>query len=199
MMPVECPICRNADGGQCVEIPDHTPILRQFFECDVCHRFGLTFEALRWLRSGDDSGGVAAMHRAILSHRMRTALRVANELPPLVDAAYLKEIESDGQLPSPIEQANTLLHYIGDEVRRTGMRLDELPQDIQAIVGAMNRPAAMQRVEQLRAKGAVSCGAERHTSLSRSGQQYTEYGELDLTLDGWELYEQQKRGRTAGN
>lgn len=199
MMPVECPICRNAEGGQCVEIPDHTPILRQFFECDICHRFGLTFEALRWLRSGGDSGGVAAMHRAILSHQMRTALRAPNELPPLVDVAYLKAIESHGQLPSPPEQANTLLSYIGDEVRRTGVRLDELPQDIHAIVGAMNRPTAMQRVEQLRTKGAVSCGAEHHTALSRSGQQYTEYGEFDLTLDGWELYKQQKHGLTAGD
>lgn len=199
MMPVECPICRNADGGQCVEIPDHTLTLRQFFECDICHRFGLTIEALRWLRSGDDSGGVAAMHRAILSHQIRTALRAPNELPPLVDAAHLKAIESHGQLPSPIEQANTLLRYIGDEVRRSGMRLDKLPHDIQAIVGAMNRPAAMQRVEQLRATGAVSCGAEHHSASSRTGQRYTECWELDLTLNGWKLYEEQKRGRTAGN
>lgn len=199
MLPVECPICRNADGGRCVEIPDHTLILRQLFECDICHRFGLTMEALRWLRSGDDAGGVAAMHRAILSHQVRTVLRASNELPPLVDGAHLKAIESHGQLPSPIEQANTLLRYIGDEVRRTGMRLGKLPHDIQAIVGAMNRPAAMQRVEQLRATGAVSCGAEHHTALTRNGQQFTEYGELDLTLDGWNLYEEQKRGRTAGN
>lgn len=199
MIPIECPICRNADGGRCVEIPDNSPILRQFFECDICHRFGLTIEVARRLKSGDDSQGVAAMPRAILSHRMCIASPARpNELPRVVDAAYLKEIESHGRLPSPIEQANTLLRYIGDEVTRTGERLEELPQDVHALVGAVGRPAAMQRVEQLCNKGVVSCGTENRSALSRSGQ-YSEYGELDLTLDGWELYEQQKRGRTAGN
>ena len=187
MMPVKCPICGNADGGQCVEIPDYTLILRQFF-------------ALRWLRSGDDSGGVTAMHRAILSHRMCTAsLARPNEPPLVVDAAYITEIESHGRLPLPIEQANTLFRYIGDEWTRTGVRLAELPQDIQAIVGAMNRPAVMQRVEQLRDKGTVSCGTEKFIALSRSGQQYTEYGELDLTLDGWELYKRRRSVNTGGD
>ena len=200
MTYVECPICRNADGGQCIRIDDteHMPASR--YRCYICHEYYLTNRARLWLESEEDSENLAAMHRAILSHRLRTASRVRpNEQPPVVDTPYLEEIEAHGQLPSPIEQANALLRYLGDEWTRTGVRLAELPQDIQAIVGAMNRPAAMQRVEQLRATGAVSCGAEHHTALTRNGQQFTEYGELDLTLEGWKLYEEQKRGRTAGN
>lgn len=61
----------------------------------------------------------------------------------------------------------------------------------------MNRPTAMQRVEQLRDQGIVSRGTEKFIALSRSGRQYTEYGELDSTLDGWDLYERQKRGRAS--
>ena len=47
----------------------------------------------------------------------------------------------------------------------------------------------MLRVEQLRDKGIVS----------RDVQRYGEYDELDSTIDNWYLYEQRKRGRTAGN
>lgn len=200
MMPVECPICRNADRAQCVEIPDNSRDETGLFECNVCHRFRLTVEAGRWLKSGDDSEGVTAMSRAILSHRMCIAWRARpNGPPPVVDAAYVKEIKSLGRLPSPIEQAHTLLRYIGDEVTRTGEPLVKLPRDISAILGSMNRPAAMQRVEQLRDdRGAVSCGTVDFIAFYRS-RKYREYGEVDLTLDGWELYEQQKRGRTAGN
>ena len=100
----------------------------------------------------------------------------------------IETIESRGRLPSLIRQANTLLRYIGDEVTRTGVRLDELPQSIPAIVGAI-RPAAMQRVEQLRGQGIVSRRTEKFNALSRCGHQYTEYCELNSTLDGLELYE----------
>lgn len=112
-----------------------------------------------------------------------------DEQPPVVDTPYLEEIEAHGRLPSPIERAKSLLRYIGDDVARQGARPDGLPPDTPAIVGARNRSAAMLRVEQLRDKGIVS----------RDVQRYGEYDELDSTVENWYLYEQRKRGRTAGN
>ena len=93
---------------------------------------------------------------------------------------------------SPAVQAMNLIRYIGDEVSRSGEPINSLP-GLKAIIDAPSEMFAEQLVEELSNSGIIEIGRSTGT------MQGTEFGQVNLTLDGWKQYEAEKRGRFDEN
>lgn len=102
-------------------------------------------------------------------------------------------VNGRAKLPSPAEQATSIIRYIGNYVSETGQLLPQPPQSFCASVGAPNRNAAMRLVRELMLRGHVS-GIE---AGSHDGPYDTI--NLDLTLSGWEVWEAERHGQVAGS
>ena len=92
---------------------------------------------------------------------------------------------------SPAQQAINLIRYIGDQVSETGQPLDRLF----GISGIMNSPSeelASQIARELRGRKLVEIDQLVETVDG------TLLINANLTLDGWERYEAEKRGGLTG-
>ena len=93
---------------------------------------------------------------------------------------------------SPAIQAMNLVRYIGDEVSRLGEPILTLEcQRIQEIIGAPSVDFVQHLIEDLKENGTVKgdFGKPYPYSLFRAS----------LTLDGWNQYEAEKRGKFQSN
>ena len=106
--------------------------------------------------------------------------------PFKIEDDRLARIRDHGALPSRAEQAANLIRFVGDEVSRLGEDLEELPRHIHTIIGAVSLDSARGLATELREQGVFRSGL-------REGRQ------INLSLDGWERYEAEKRGRVAGD
>lgn len=96
---------------------------------------------------------------------------------------------------SPAIQAMNLVRYIGDEVSESGMPIRYLKcADIHKTIGAPSEDFAGQLIQDLNERGTVKF-AER----SRERGAGAAFFSITLTLDGWEQYEAEKRGKFGGN
>ncbi len=125
------------------------------------------------------------MQRAFLSHRLRTIS--SEDRPFLIDIDWLNAVLSNGGLPSPAVQAANIVRFIGDEVSRSGESVRRLPVGFHAIIGAFNREAAFKLIREL----------EELKILTITPT--IEPTDINLTLDGWERYEAEKRGGFGRN
>ena len=93
---------------------------------------------------------------------------------------------------SPSVQSMKLIRYIGDEVSKTGHPIQEL-RDISVEIGAQSAELASGLLEELQERGLVRMGVPVRTL---SG---TIYLNVNLSLDGWDQYEAEKRGELSGD
>jgi len=184
---IRCPVCENASGGKCLKVPTRRDT--SGYECEVCGKYEITRSALDdWFAANQSR--LTPIQRAALSHRLRTAVRESK--PLMITTDWLKHFAADSGLPSPAVQAANIIRYVGDEVSRSGEPLTRLPVDFPAIIGAPNREFAARLAKELSERGilhATDASSSDGTSLLR----------INLTLDGWEQYEAEKRGQIAGN
>jgi len=101
----------------------------------------------------------------------------------MITPEWVNNLLSNGSLPSPAVQAANIVRFIGDEVSRSGKPLDQLPVGFYAIIGALNREIAFHLIGEL------------HERKILTGTNAI----LTLSLDGWEQYEAEKRGRFEGD
>jgi hypothetical protein len=158
------------------------------FECDVCGNYEISRSAFAGPLD-PERAELTPIQRAALSHRLRTAARGSG--PLMITTDWLKHFKSDSSLPSPAVQAINIIRFIGDEVTRSGERVSTFPVDFPAIVGAPNREFAAQLAKELRERGVLN-------GIDASSNDGTDFIDIGLTLDGWEQYEAEKRGRIAG-
>ena len=95
---------------------------------------------------------------------------------------------------TPAEQAMNLIRYIGDEVKRMGQHLNITYPEIPDIMGAQNHELAEGIIKELQEKGLILIAQHERTVAD----EYTLEG-VTLSLDGWEQYEEEQRGKFAGN
>ncbi len=95
---------------------------------------------------------------------------------------------------NPKIQAMNLVRYIGDQVSGSGEPIRELPNNIDSIMGSPSEQFASQLVKELGERGLISIG---HTATFINGR--TEFLIVNLTLEGWEQYEAERRGQSDGN
>ena len=94
---------------------------------------------------------------------------------------------------SPAVQAMNLLRYIGDQVSESGKPIHQLPE-LSEIIGAPSEELANQFIEELSERGLI----KMWEPIKRMGGR-TLFRNVNLSLDGWEQYEAEKRGKFAGN
>jgi len=185
---IKCPVCLNANGGTCRVLETGRGSHR--YKCDVCGEYKISRSALAD-SFNFERAKLKPIERAAISHRLCTAAREGQ--PPIIDTYWLEHFMENSSLPSPAVQAANIIRYIGDEVSRSGELVPSLPVDFSAIIGAPKRELAALLATELRDRGTL----RGINNVSPSGE--TNLVNIGLTLDGWELYEAEKRGRIAGN
>jgi hypothetical protein len=170
-----CPIClmHMPEPGQ--PAPD-----AKTFWCPRCGKFTLTGTAEKSLRHllGDDP-----IARAVLSHAIRRMQR--SEGPaPVIDSDLGKQIISSTSLPNPAVQADHLIRWFGDSLVVPGRRVKIDPRPLIAEIGAVDERGFTFILNELTARHFVE--------WTPGGP-----GEGALTFDGWQRYEELKKGEST--
>ena len=96
---------------------------------------------------------------------------------------------------SPAVQAMNLIRYIGDQISESGQPIDQLsPAGLQSVIGAPSAEFADQLVEELCERAVI-----RMSEPLRFLGGAVSFRNVNLTLDGWERYEAEKRGAFGGH
>ena len=136
------------------------------------------------------------MQRSALSHALRSASR--GTAPLFITTDWINAFQRDARLPTPATQAANLIARIGDSVAKDGKGLfiDDVTDT--PLVGAFDRRMFHDLLQELIDRGLIrrleqaSIPNPRDAGVLRGSL----YG---LTLDGWDRYEAEKRGRFAGH
>ena len=93
---------------------------------------------------------------------------------------------------SPAVQAQNIIRYVGDKIIESGNVIPQISGDLYSEIGASSSDLAFKLMEELEEKGVLK---SRHISTFKSSTLVN----VNLTLEGWEQYEAEKRGRFDGN
>ena len=219
----KCPVCLRIDPGtRCI----HAPPAR--FECNVCGEFTTDQDLAIQAREGAlDTGNweLNRVQRTVLSHRIRSrhdaemnlrrelqarASEAPSERPVLsgqgwfrVTKEILDRLRSEARAPTPAEQAENAIRFIGDRVSARGENLRHIPDGFRAAIGASDYAAGLWIVKQLQKKGLVDArGPTSRTRVRHDDGASVIQEELlsvTLSLDGWQEYQRAKRGGFDGN
>ncbi len=187
---IQCPICLNLDGGSCYQFLIQDIENLDGFRCDICGTYTTSRELWNEVYEGiyGDDWKLNQLQRAVLSYRIRTK---SNDLlqmksgPFVVTPEVLDLLRSNARLPGMSVQAANLIRFVGDEVSRSGESIRELPNAFHVIIGSFNREAAFRLLKELEERKIVMADPYPHN--------------INLTLDGWNQYETEKRGQFGGN
>ena len=177
------------------------------YRCSICGAYEL--ESGELLSPSSDAPTLnhwqlTELQRSVLSHRIREHSDAGNERSTfLVTASALADLRTDAALPSPGMQAVNAIRFIGDEVSKSGDPINGIPDRFHAVIGAKNRAAGDWILSELRKKSLVTIlhrDQEFRANRSGPGQIVVPVSKhVNLSLDGWEQYEREKRGRVEGN
>ncbi len=189
----KCPVCQSKDGGQCWRNPEHSKDAVQF-DCATCGQYEVVRTALSTTLS-QEADALTAVQRACLTHALRT--RHENNEHLAVDTTWLRAFLSNCRLPTPHERAANLIRYMGDQVSETGESIPVAPDHLHAIIGAPNREAVIRLMKELVERGTLladplgtAVGVDPTT-----GRPLRLFTNIDLSLEGWERYQEEKRGK----
>ena len=186
-----CPVCQGA-FGRCRE--HSTPRDASAFDCDGCGAFEISRTALvTWFEP--DRHRLTALQRAALSHALRTASRGTS--PLMITTDWMERFLPSARLPTPATQVANLIARIGDAMAETGEGyfIDDVVDT--PLVGAFNRTMFDALLKQVLERGLVIAVGKSSVPNPRDVGvlQGTLFG---LSLEGWERYEAEKRGKFAG-
>lgn len=176
----QCPVCETPllDGTV------HAGARGHFFNCSRCGLFGLTHEA--------EIVTIPALlstprKRSVLSYAIsRTQRRGPDTI--VFDADDCKRIIEAGYLPTPLEQADSLIRWLGDHLAGPGDELIVAFSHHGSAIGALSEDGFDFVVQGLTNQG----------SLRTRGQSINSGTQVTLTFDGWRLYEELRRGTPSG-
>lgn len=219
---MKCPVCLSIDVGT-----RGRPITAEEFKCDVCGCYTADVDLAAQARDGvydTDHWELNKIQRAVLSHRIRllTDARLGDHGQPLIESVgpgpshsqgdgqwfrvtkdVLRRLRAEARQPTPAEQAERAIRFIGDRVSAQGESLREIPAEFRAAIGATDYDRGLWLVDQLTERRLVDVGSEDNRLGVRFGDSTHVYTRLlmsvTLTLDGWQEYESVKRGRSASN
>ena len=195
---ITCPICQGPDGSW--------PRYPKLFECVTCGRYSIDESLGPHLKATDDPRwDLTPVQRAVLAHQKyqwdQSPTSISDAGYPYlfkVDDDRLAWIRDHGALPSRAEQATNLIRFVGGEISHSGANLEELPKNIHTIIGTVSLESACELAAELREQGLFRSGL-RDAPDSPNPQSTLNLKQINLSLDGWERYEAEQRGRFAGN
>ncbi|MES3054563.1 hypothetical protein O6V14_02860 [Sphingomonas faeni] len=189
----QCAICRGKDGALC----------RTFglgsrdalgLSCQACGDYEVTRTArITWL----DNHRLNIRERAALSHLIRNMNRDSGR--PLLDTHWLEHFISEARLPNPANQAINLIRVIGDYQAETGEGYFIDGVCDATLVGSFNQTMFDQLLAELTKKQLVVHSGENVTITNPRGNGVLSGRRTVLTLDGWERYESERRGKENGS
>lgn len=184
---MQCPICRNIHGGECATEASSGDWLG--FQCQICGRFRITRSAFEdYFENSHD--WLSPIQHIALAHRIRTSR--ASPVP-VISTYWIEHARGELLLPTPAQQATNAIRYIGERQRSNGTKLDRLPIDFFTIIGAPSPEMAGEIVRELGLRGQLTA-----TESSAMGRP-TDFLSVNLSLSGWESYELEQRGKSAGS
>jgi hypothetical protein len=160
--------------------------LLQYFECPACGAYALSIPALAVLTSmlklADEKEARAKLSHAI--HRMSRGRQWAQITEELLRAIL------QGSLPTPSEQLDNLITWLGDQ-GRPGTRVSAGPPAVSAI-GAIDYAGLAFIAREADKRGLVDCDIGVLKALGTQGEQFN-VGPMQLTLPGWDRLEDLRR------
>jgi nucleoside 2-deoxyribosyltransferase len=188
----KCPVCLSAYS----ELANMAGTREGYsVACPVCGRFAFSEEAWEDCLDPESEGGsqLSNVCRARLAHRIRTTSSPDSQgLPELTQDFVARFIKDGCPGPSPAVQAANIIRFVGDEVLRSGRRIKTLSKNLFAIIGAPSPELAGELAIELMKRGLLD-GTEGKTVDAPPTLL-----KVNLTLEGWEAYEKEKRGQFAG-
>ena len=189
----KCPVCLNVHSEPAT-VRDDAAGWGYQIDCPVCGRFDVNRDTWEDYLDPNSQVGrkLSALGRARLAHAVKTATTSGPSGVTRLPSDFLERFTKAGcPGPSPAEQAAKAIRFVGDLVSETGERLERLPPDFYAVIGASNPEFAARLAVEL---------CERHilSGADASSKGGTDLLDINLTLDGWERYETEKRGQFAG-
>ena len=183
-----CPICNKRSGSW--------KKYARLFDCDTCGALSVDESLGTRLNSpGYSDWDLTTVQRAVLAHEkylweQSSASKSAIGIPYLfkIDEDMLARIKNSGRLPSRAIQASNFIRFVGDHVSKSGEVLHDLPDHIDTIIGAVNQQSASELAMELRDAG-----------VFRFSPQFVIPAHISLSLEGWERYDAEQRGRFHGN
>jgi len=184
-MPITaCPVCGCADIKTETKNRDV-----QLFNCPVCGQFALLGMLVHAVVLPLKP---RSLESAVLSHAIRRMQRKnAQGVPewPMFALDDVNQIITDARLPSPAEQADNFITWLGDNLDGAGAVVTVTYDNLKAVVGARTGEGVAFIVLTLLDKGLIDC--QGLTSHHLRGLPATD---LTLSMDGWLRYEALKRG-----
>ena len=184
-----CPVC-----GTLTKPSERHPTKRIFtLQCCRCGVFSLTPPALESLSQyfGKNKRQMA------LSYAIRRIQEERQSEPPLFTHEQVESLAKTGYLPTPKEQADNLIRWLGDTLAGPGELITVNPDDHGGIVGSASDLGFIFVVNGLKAGDLIISQpapfrrAETfHNGLASS---------VTLTFKGWERYEELKSGAASGS
>lgn len=174
--PQACPICKSLLQQPSNEGGDIDGI---FYDCPYCGRFGLTRTAVTIVSSriGDDP-----KLGPLLSHYLRKSQSAQER--PLFGSDTCKRIFETGTMPTPKEQADNLIRWLGGALPGPGGEVTVTPENHGAIIGVGSKAGFGFIVRSLLDEHYI------RGQMSKGGHLYAG----TLTFKGWERYEELRRG-----
>ena len=180
---VECPICNNVDGKKC-----HTFSTGGRdscgFECDICGRFEIT----RTLFQIPKLKNLTRPEKALISYKIRNSS--SNNI--MLGTGDVDHIIQNENLPNPSQRVAKMIQYIGDQVSKSGERIQDLPMGFYTYIGAPSYSLASEMILELHDRDVIKGIYEKMSN-------YILWYNVDLTLSGWDLYQQEKQGKLSGD
>ena len=171
------------------------------FECDICGRYTMIPELLNPQTWDIGHWSLSPLQRAVLSHRIRICSEdspTAGSHPFTITPGVLNSLRSNGKLPNFAVQAANLIRFVGDYVVGEGHPILRFPiKGHHAIIGAIGREAAIRLTRELVDRKILT--TEGWNAIGPDPDYPSSvFVNVNLSLDGWERYEAEKRGRFEG-
>ena len=171
----KCPICQEeVDRIYYDDAKDLTTC-----ECKFCGKYKF-YGTLREGVAGNMMKELTSFQRVSIAHKLKDLTQSDKEIT--LKSNVLEEMIESSEEIQKSTQINNIIQYIGNEVKKTGKPIDRPPKNFYFIVGSPNIKSAGVLLHQLK---------EDRGLILYEGVLGHNYGatDLDLTLDGWEIYE----------
>lgn len=175
-----CPVCGEAGcSKECRQNPAGE--IEYHYDCRRCGQFSISY-----LIEVGQLPGVMPRQRAILSHRLRLQQREHCSEPPAI-LSVNDWFQIDDRLPTPAEQANNLILWIGDNQQSVEIGAEIHEQALSAVIGTAITPSNS-GLTWLLMQGEITRFFE-YRSDPCVGMNFS------LTFEGWQHYEALTRAR----
>lgn len=185
----DCIICLSRDGFDCSVGPFGSRDA-SLYECPVCGVFGASRNAIGESLNPENVN-MGRVLRAALSHRIRTNMKDGCDPVLLMTHDIEQFVQSNPKLPTPSQQSLNAIRFIGEILQESFEPLGSLPPSFQAAVGAPTRQYSLKLVRDLARRGLVE-----YVDAKTMGKPYNMIS-IDLTLDGWDLFEKERTGQLS--